>query len=178
MIFVAVGVLQSAVAFGAEPAGSPAVRAASKGASAEERLKVAKTVKVKTDILGVELGAPLQDAHAKLDPLSDPAQPAKMLKGRGASVKVVWQLEKTPFASVYVKTNEKREIENLTGFVRPGEEVSFDAIGNTKKAPLQSDTTIVWDVIRPDRPHIRLVAEGRDRKASVIKVFVVPRIVR
>jgi hypothetical protein len=99
-------------------------------------------------------------------------------KARGMAVKVVWQLEKTPFASVYVKTNDKRQVDYLTAFVRPGEEVPFEAIGDTKKAPLLSGTSVVWDVMRPNSPHIRVVAEGRERKANVIKLFVVPPIVR
>jgi len=177
VVLVASSALFCAVSFGGEQS-TPLTSGIPKGTSAEERLKVAKSVKVKTDILGVELGSTLQAAHAKLDGLNDPAQPWKELKARDGAVKAVWQLDKTPYKSVYVKTNAKREIDYLTGFVRAGEEVPFEQIGEAKKAPLQNDTTIVWDVIRPNRPPIRLVAEGKERKASVIKLFVVARPLR
>jgi hypothetical protein len=146
-----------------------------KGTSYEERLAAAKSVKTISDILGVELGASLADAHEKLDGLSDPARPPKLAKGGEGEVRALWQIEKGPFASVYVKANEKREIEEITGFVRPGEEIPFAQIGEVQKAPLQNDNAVVWDVIRPDRPRMRLVAEGSERKARVIKLFVVPR---
>ena len=128
-----------------------------------------------TELLGVELGATLAEAHAKLDHLNDSARPWTEQKDRGGKYKAVWQLKETPYASVYVKTNATREIEYITGFLREGAELPFEKIGETEKAPLKNDISIVWDVLRPHRPQVRVIAEGKDRKASVIKIFVVPR---
>jgi hypothetical protein len=173
--FLAASVLLAGASAPAEA--GPRVKASPtpKGASFEERLAVAKSVKTINDILGVELGATLQDAHARLDPLNDPARPAKQLKGEEGEVKAVWQLTEGPFASVYVKTDEKRQIEEITGFVRPGEEIPFERIGEVKKAPLLNDSAVVWDVIRPERPAIRVAAQGKERKASLVRLFIVKR---
>ncbi len=136
---------------------------------------MAKTVKTITDILGVELGASFEEARAKLDPLNDPGRPPTLQKTRDGGVKALWQFEHGPFASVYIKTDGKRQIEEITGFVRPGEEIPFARVGDVSKAPLLNDNAVVWDVIRADRPATRVAAEGKERKASLIKLFVVKR---
>src|SRR5947207_12167287 len=46
-------------------------------ASLEVRMAHAKSAKVQTGILGLELGATLEQAHARLDKLNDPSQPSK-----------------------------------------------------------------------------------------------------
>src|SRR4051812_16005922 len=56
---------------------TPALPAAQGLAPLELRLANAKSVKVQTSILGLELGSTLEEAHAKLDKLKDPAQAPK-----------------------------------------------------------------------------------------------------
>jgi hypothetical protein len=146
----------------------------------EQRLAAAKSVKVMTSIIGIELGTDLEKAHAKLDKLSDPARPAKEEKedtGKPEEPerKTLWQLAATDYSAIFVKTDEKGRIMSVTGILRPGKEISFEKIGEVKKAPVQSDDAIAWDVVRPKRPLFRVVATGADRKASSISIFVVKR---
>lgn len=134
---------------------------------------------MQTDILGVELDSSVEAAHAKLDPLCDPAHRAADEKEAGEpnerERKVLWQLAKTDFSSVLVKADEKERITYLVGFLRPGKEVPFDQIGQVEKAPIQNSKVVAWDVLRPNRPLIRVVARGPERKASSITLFVVKR---
>lgn len=155
-----------------KPTPSPAIP---KGSSEEERLAVANSVRTITDILGVELGSSLDDAHARLDQLSARDRPWKQSKSDERELKIVWYLEKTPFSSIYVKGDEDGRIQQITGFVRDGAEIPFEEIGDVERAPVQSATAVVWDVIRPDRPHMRVAAEGAERRARVVKLFVVHR---
>ena len=177
-LLVVAGLVWTGTAVAADPSPSPSSRASARAHrdSVKQRLAIARSVKVTTDVLGVGVGSTLEDAHAKLDHLNDPERPWQERKDRGGKRKALWQLKVTPFASVYAKTDANLRIENITGFLREGEELPFDKIGETEKAPLKSATAIVWDVIRPDRPLIRVVAEGREHKAGVIKIFVVPRV--
>lgn len=149
-----------------------------RGASLKERRATAKSVKVMTGVLGVELGSSLEKAHAKLDKLNDSARPRKEDKeaeGGEKEYKILWQLEKTDYSSIYVKADDEKRVQSITAFVRPGREIPFDKIGEAKKAPVRSETTIAWDVIRPKRAPMRVVASGKNSKANVIKLFVVER---
>jgi len=140
----------------------------------EDRLAAAQSVKVTISILGLELGSTLEKAHAKLDKLSDPAYPPKEQE-EGPERKVLWQLAKTDYSAVFVKSDERRRIIYINAFLRPGKEIPFEKIGDAKKAPLQDVNTIAWDVLRPKRPLFRVVAKGADRKANNIAIFVVKR---
>jgi len=146
----------------------------------EERLAAAQSAKVMTSILGLELGSTLDQAHAKLDKLTDPKHPPKTERegpkdNEESEQKILWQLAKTDYSFVFVKSDENERITSINAFLRPGKEISFEKIGETKKAPVQDANTIAWDVLRPNRPLFRVVANGADRKASSITIFVVKR---
>jgi len=140
----------------------------------EDRLASAQSVKVMISILGLELGSTLEQAHAKLDKLSDPAHPPKE-EEEGSERKVLWQLAGTDYSAVFVRSDERKRVTYIDAFLRPGKEIPFEKIGETKKAPLQDVNTIAWDVLRPKRPLFRVVAKGADRKANNITIFVVKR---
>jgi hypothetical protein len=163
----------------ASVAASPSLRTPLRLAPFKERLAAAKSVKVKTDILGVEVDSSLDAAHAILDSLCDPAHRPKEETGeaeRGEHEhKVFWQLAKTDFSSLLVKTDDKERITYILGSLRPGKEIPFDKIGELDKAPLLSDKVVAWDVVKPDNSLLRVVARGAERKASSITVFIVKR---
>jgi hypothetical protein len=156
---------------------SPYLTRSLKLAPYKERLAAAKSVKVETALLGLELGSPLEAARAKLDPLRDPTKrvlEAESEAGEGEH-KVVWQLAKTDFASVYLKTDDKERISYIEGTLRGGKEIPFDKIGQVEKAPIHSDALVAWDVVRPGRRLLRVVARGTKGKANSITIFVVKR---
>jgi hypothetical protein len=88
---------------------------------------------------------------------------------------VSWQLAKTDYGSLFVKADEKKRITYIAAFLRPGKEIPFDKIGQLEKAPVLTDRVVAWDVLRPDRPLIRVVARGAERKANSITMFIVKR---
>ena len=156
------------------PAESKSPRPSYSLAPYEDRLAAAQSVKVTISILGLELGSTLEQAHAKLDKLSDPAHPPKE-EEEGPERKVLWQLARTDYSAVFVKSDEKGRITYINAFLRPGKDIPFEKIGDTKKAPLQDINTIAWDVLRPNRPLFRVVASGADQRASSITIFIVKR---
>ena len=146
----------------------------------KERLAAAQSVKVQSAILGIELDSTLENAHSKLDLLGQPS--ARPLNGRDEAVgrtddeqKVSWQLAKTDYSSVFVKADEKERITYIAAYLRPGKEMPFDKIGQLEKAPVMTDRLVAWDVVRPNRPLIRVVARGSERKANSITMFIVKR---
>ena len=159
---------------------SPAPLPTASLASYEQRRANAETVNVMDSILDLEPGSSLEQAHAKLDELSDPAHPPKQeeegpRKGEASEHKVLWQLAKTDYSFVFVKADDKERISYIKAFLRPGKEVPFDQIGDAKKAPVQDANTIAWDVLRPNRPLFRVVATGVERKATSLTIFIVKR---
>ncbi|HEY3600938.1 MAG TPA: hypothetical protein VGK72_03195 [Chthoniobacterales bacterium] len=136
-------------------------------------------MKVDTAILGLHLFDSLERAHELFDPLAEPGHPAmEAAKDRDQGEeekKVLWQLARSDFKSVLVKTDERGAVTYLTGFLRPGQEIAFEKIGETKKAPILSDRTVAWDVVRKGQVLTRVVARGENRKASSITIFVVKR---
>jgi hypothetical protein len=161
----------------ASPSPSPSKRP--KLASFKERLAAAQSVKIQTAILGIELDSTLESAHSQLDSLGRPSGPPDGADETGerneGEHKISWQLAKTDYASVFVKTDEKKHITYVAGYLRPGKEMPFDKIGQLEKAPVLSDRVVAWDVVRPNRPLIRVVARGSERKANSITMFIVKR---
>ena len=162
------------------PAASPSPSKRPKLAPFKERLAAARSVKVQTAILGIELDSTLESAHSKLDSLGQPS--ARPLDGVGEAAgrtedehKVSWQLAKTDYGSVFVKADEKERITYIAGYLRPGKEMPFDKIGQLEKAPVLTDRVVAWDLVRPNRPLIRVVARGSERKANSITMFIVKR---
>ena len=146
----------------------------------KQRLAAAQSVKVQTAILGIELDSTLESAHSKLDSLGQPT--ARHVEGANEAAsqtegehKVSWQLAKTDYSSVFVKADEKERITYIAAYLRPGKEMPFDKIGQLEKAPVLTDRVVAWDVVRPNRPLIRVVARGSERKANSITMFIVKR---
>ena len=163
----------------ASVAASPSHRTPLKLAPFEERLAAAKSVNVETGILGVKLDSSLDAAHAILDSLCDsehrPKEDAGEAERGEHEHKVFWQLAKSDFASVFVKTDDKERITYILGSLRPGKEIPFDKIGELEKAPMLTDKVVAWDVVKPDKSLLRVVGQGAERKASSITVFMVKR---
>ena len=163
----------------ASVAGSPSLPTRPRLAPFKERLAAARSVRVETDILGVKVDSSLDAAHAILDSLCDSAHRPKEEAGeaeRGEHEhKVFWQLAQSDFSSLLVKTDDKERITYILGSLRPGKEIPFDKIGELEKAPLLSDKVVAWDVVKPDKSLLRVVAQGAERKASSITVFIVKR---
>jgi hypothetical protein len=161
------------------PIPSPSLPKPLRLAPYKERLAAAKSVEVQTDIRGIGIDSSLEAAHATFDSLCDtahrPKEEADDAERDEREHKVLWQLAKTDFASVFVKADEKARITYLAGNLRPGKEISFDKIGELEKVPLLTDRVAAWDVVRPNRPLIRVVARGSERKANSITIFVVKR---
>jgi hypothetical protein len=162
------------------PTPSPSPSKRPKLAPFKERLAAAQTVTVQTAILGIELDSTLESAHSKLDSLGQPS--SRPLDGADEAAggtedehKVSWQLAKTDYASVFVKADEKERITYIAGYLRPGKEMPFDKIGQLEKAPVLTERVVAWDVVRPNRPLIRVVARGSERKANSITIFIVKR---
>jgi hypothetical protein len=146
----------------------------------KERLAAAQSVKVQTAILGIELDSTLESAHNKLDSLGHPTarhvdEGGEAAKRSEGERKVLWQLAETDYASVFVKSDEKKRVTYIAAFLRPGKEMPFDKIGQLEKAPVLTDRVVAWDVVRPNRLLIRVVARGSERKANSITMFIVKR---
>ncbi len=99
---IVVGVSAFGRADGEIPSPSPIARPA----PYEERLAQAKSVEVQTAILGIGVDSSLEAAHGVLDPLCDsehrPKEEAGGAERHEREHKVLWELAKTDFGSVFV----------------------------------------------------------------------------
>ncbi len=152
------------------------------GAPLDVRVKNASTVEVITAILGVEVGTSLASAHERLDKLSAPASPPKEEAEEGekggrseGKRKILWRFSETDYSALFVKSDEKQEITSITALLRPGNELPFEKIGEPEKAPIRTKSEIAWDVLRENRPLIRVIAAGAEGKAKRISIFLVKR---
>ena len=147
--------------------------------SFKERLAAAESVKVETSLLGLQLDSTSKQAHEILDPLGTSTQlgvePTKRDEKDESERKVLWRLTKSDFSSILVRIDEKERIAYIMGLRRPGKEIPFTQIGETEKAPILTEHTAAWDVVRPDKSLVRVVARGEKNKASAITIFVVKR---
>lgn len=182
---VSLGATSLAAATGAIPesSGPPAAALPSptveQRSSFRDRLRNATTVKVKMDILGLEIDSSLEQAHEKLDPIaigkaSPPKKDEDPGEGEGEQ-KAFWELKKTDFKSVFFKADAEGRVTYMLVTYRGGKEPAFSQIGQVEKAPVQSRDLIAWDVVRKGRPLIRVVARGHDSRAESITIFLVKR---
>ena len=196
---------------GGSPSPAPSTRvAAPTTAPLEDRISAARSVKVVTSILGIELGSDLDEAHDKLDKLCAPGtrpkeegEEAEEKEGKAGEAgakkekdagehetrtdqpkfgeeqeeghKVLWQLAGTDYRAIYITADDKEHIDSITAFLRPETQTTFADIGEVSKAPAKDDRSVVWDVLRPDRPLFRVVASGSNGKADSVRLFIVPR---
>lgn len=146
-----------------------------------ERLAAAKLVKVQTDILGVTVGTSLADARLRFSKFADAEHPPKV-EGDGSVAaaereesehKILWELSKSDFATAFIKLDGHDRVTYVQGKFRPGKEVAFTKIGELNKAPVATPNIIAWDVVRNDRPLIRVVAEGMVQRANTLTIFQV-----
>jgi hypothetical protein len=169
--------LLQATAYGT-PAPSPSVNpGASSLATFEKRLAAAKSVKVRQDILGIKLDTALATARQHLDPLAAPdgRPPEEQPAETEAEGKLLWKLSSSDYSSVLLKPDREDQITYILGLLRPGKEIPFEKIGEVAKAPIATDKVVAWDVVRPDRSLIRVVARGAGGKANSITIFLVKR---
>ena len=124
-------------------------------------------------ILGVHVGAKIEEVHEKLKDLGTWGGRATDEGGR----KEAWTLKETEFTSVAYKTNAAGRVVWITGFVRPGSEIPFDKLGDLTRATGKNKTGVVWDVKTQDGGY-KLVAKGPDGKARVVTLALLaaPRV--
>src|SRR5258705_13898770 len=91
---------------------------------------------VTNSILGVGIGASLDQAHAKLDRLSTREMRSmreareEEAEEREGGRKEAWTLKATDYTSVALQTDRKGRVVWITGFLRPGKEIPFAKLGN------------------------------------------------
>ncbi|HYH85590.1 MAG TPA: hypothetical protein VEX60_08905 [Pyrinomonadaceae bacterium] len=117
-------------------------------------------------ILGVRVGAKIEEVHEKLKDLGTWGGRATQDGGR----KEAWTLKETEFTSVAYKTNAAGRVVWITGFVRPGKEIPFDKLGDLARARGKDKTEAVWDVEAQGASY-KLVAKGPDGKARVVTLI-------
>ena len=117
-------------------------------------------------ILGVRIGATLDEARAQLERLGTPAGRDTRDGGR----KEAWTLDGTEYGSVAIKTDGRGRVVWVTGFVRLGREIPFSGFGDLSRAISPSGSRAVWDV-RDRRNDYRLILRGTDGKAQVVTLL-------
>ena len=131
-------------------------------------------VQVKDSILGVRIGATLEETRKKLRKLgklgSDDARgerEAEVREPRAGRLKEAWALKKTEYATIAYSTDKDGRIRWVTGFVRQGREIPFASLGDLAQTTRKSDTEAVWNVRTPEGGY-RLVAKGGGGRARVV----------
>jgi hypothetical protein len=132
-----------------------------------------KGKQVTNSILGVGIGASLDQAHAKLDRVST-RETRSMREAREEEAeereggrKEAWTLKATDYTSVALQTDREGRVVWITGFLRPGKEIPFAKLGNLSSAIGLTDSRAIWNVATSDGGY-RLVAKGQNHKARVI----------
>ena len=89
---------------------------------------------------------------------------------RDGGAKQVWTLAGTRFSSLAVKLDAGGRVVWMTGFVRPGQEIPFEQLGDVGRARTSTSATVLWHVQRSDGGY-RLIARGIDRRAQTVSLL-------
>lgn len=137
--------------------------------------------RVPDSILGVGIGSTLDQAHAKLDRLrtrnarstredSEEEAREEQEQEREGGRKEAWALRTTDYATVALKVDREERVVWITGFVRPGKEISFARLGNLSAASVATNKKAVWNVATPAGGY-RVIAKGENGKARVVSIL-------
>jgi hypothetical protein len=122
-------------------------------------------------ILGVSIGATLEQARAKLNMfhISFAEQRGKERDQDGEQI--YWKLAATEYSWVMAWTNKEGRIVQLSASVRPEKLKPFQEVGDLTSASTNLHDVAVWNVVRPDNLSYRLVAKGPNRHARNIQMI-------
>lgn len=124
-------------------------------------------------ILGVGIGTSLDQAHEKLDRLSnrerrDERETAD--EEREGGRKEAWAMRATDYTTIALKAGPDGRVVWITGFVRPGKEIPFAKLGNLSSAIVITNARAIWNVTTPNGGY-RVIAKGQKGKAHVISLI-------
>ena len=117
-------------------------------------------------ILGVEVGAPLEEALEALG-ASSSEESEEEERGREEGRKEAWTLRATDYSALALGADEEGRVVWVSGFVRPGRDIPFSDLGDVASAAHKSDMQVVWNVATPGGGY-RLVAKGANGRARVV----------
>ncbi|HEX5708790.1 MAG TPA: hypothetical protein VFX96_15940 [Pyrinomonadaceae bacterium] len=142
----------------------PTLAQEEKGGPSGQAVKtVGADARVLDSVLGVRIGTSIEEAHAKLKDLGTVGGRATRDGGR----KEAWTLKKTEFNSIAYKTDARGRVVWVTGFVREGQEIPFERLGDLTRAHASGETEVAWNVVTEEGDY-RLVAKGPNRRARVV----------
>ena len=151
---------------GASPQASTTRRVGEQKSPAKSPPRVAR------DLLGVSIGDRESDVLPNLDAIGKRLTSLRRDGGRRHTI----ALHETPFSYLIVITDAPGEVRRISGFVRPGQEIPFEVLGDTERPSGGGKTSMFWDMLEegPSRKY-RLVAKGNDRKAQVVFLIGAPK---
>ena len=124
------------------------------------------------DLLGVSIGDRESDVLPKLDAIGKRLTSPRGDGGRRHTI----ALHETPFTYLIVITNAPGEVRRMSGFVRPGQEIPFEVLGDIESPSGSANASMFWDMMQEEASRkYRLVAKGNDRKAQVVFLIGVPK---
>jgi hypothetical protein len=119
------------------------------------------------DILGVRIGSTLAEARARLGTLGTLDGRDTRDGGRKETV----TLNGGRYGTVAFRTDASGRVVWVTGFVRPGQEIPFEELGERKLAARWTESAATWDP--PGPTPYRVLAKGSAGKARVVTLLLV-----
>ena len=133
---------------------------------AESTASATATIEASGEILGVGIGATLEEARVRFDPFRDPAADPIREKKEPGRRKMYWKLAHPEYSWVMVRPNREGRITQISVFIKPEIAMPFDQIGDLKRTSANREDIAVWNVDRPDNLSYRLVAKGGNGRAT------------
>lgn len=133
------------------------------------RISPAPTIETAGEILGIAIGSSLEEARRELDRLREPG--STELRGKGEETrKAYWKLAGTEYKWIMAWTDEEERVVQVSVAPRAENGKPFSEIGDTSKAATDQENVAVWNAERPDGSRYRLIAKGRERRATSIYI--------
>lgn len=114
-------------------------------------------------ILGITVGMPATEAHARLAPLGETAGRETRSGGR----KQGYLLRDSRYTWVAYKAGHSGKLKWVSANLRPGQEIAFADLGDLGQADSANDNQVIWNVRRGNSGY-RLVAKGEQGKARLV----------
>jgi nitrate/nitrite-specific signal transduction histidine kinase len=128
----------------------------------------AVTIASSGEMLGLRIGATLEQARSKLNTSHISFAERRGKERDQDGEQTYWKLDATEYSWIMAWTNKEGRIVQLSASVRPEKLKPFEEVGDPAKASTNLQDVAIWNVVRPDNLSYRLVAKGPNRRATII----------
>ena len=129
-----------------------------------------KTIEASGEILGIAIGSTMEEARARLEQLSVPAEDGSEAEEEDER-RTFWKLKATEFDWIMAWAKTDGRITRVRAVFRPNQGKAFKEIGRLETAASVDSERVKWNLRTREGANFRLIAQGAQERATSVYMF-------